>query len=143
MSDVLPRHYIIGIIMFTFFIVGGVSMLSMMSSDGAMFAGDAQLQQFNNTFNIQQDISSSVTDLETSVTGADLDPGPFGMLNALISSSWTSLRLLFSSFGFMNSVFVGLSTVFGIPSWIPALIVLIVTVVIVFAIFGAIFQRNL
>lgn len=143
MSEVLPRHYIIGIIIFTFFIVGGTSMLSLMGAEDAAFAGDEQLQHFNRTFNIQSSITQEVGDLEDSVSQADLDPGPFGMLNALISSSWTSLALMFDSFSFMNSVLDGLSSVFGVPGWIPILIGLIITVILVFAIFGAIFQRNL
>lgn len=143
MSDVLPRHYIVGIIIFTFFIIGGVSLMSMMMPPSINAADTAQFQKFNRTFNVQKDITESVGNLESSVTGADLDPGPFGMLNALISSSWTSLRLLFSSYSFMDSVFEGLSSIFGVPGWIPALIMLIITVMLVFAIFGAVFQRNL
>jgi len=142
MSDILPRHYITGIIVFTFIIVGGVSMLSLMEGGNNNFINDPQFTQFNSTFNVQEDITTSVNNLEASVTGADLDPGPFGMLNALISSSWTSLRLMFSSYSFMGNVLFGLS-IFGIPAWIPTLIGLMITVILAFAIFGAVFQRNL
>lgn len=144
MSEVLPRHYIIGIIIFTFFIIGGVSIMGMLAGEeDSAFAGDQQLRQFNETFNIQEDITREVGDLEASVSDPDLDPGPFGMLNALISSAWTSLSLMFDSFSFMTSVFGGLSTMFGVPVWIPALIGLIIVVLLVFAIFGAIFQSKI
>lgn len=143
MAEILPRHYIIGIIMFTFFIVGGVSMLGIFADSDSTFTQDEKFTQFNESFNVLNDVSNQVDSLETSITDADTDFGVFGVLNALISSSWQALKLLFTSLSFMDGVFGGIASVFGVPSWIPAIIILIVTVIIAFAIFSAIFQRDL
>lgn len=143
MSEVLPRHYIIGIILFTFIIVGGISMLSMMNTEQSGFTDDSRFQNFNNTFNVMDDVTTEVGDLQSGIENAETDFGVFGVLNSLISSAWNTLKLLFSSFGFMDAVFGGLTTVFGVPAWIPTLIGLLVVVLLAFAIYSAIFQREI
>jgi len=143
MAEILPRHYIIGIVMFTFMIVGGVSIFSIYGNSEPSFIQDEQFQDFNNSFNVVNDITKQVDDLEQSITEADTDFGLFGVLNALISSAWQALKLLFTSLSFMDGVFAGLTAVFGIPGWIPALIGVLVTVVLIFSIFSAIFQRDI
>jgi hypothetical protein len=42
-----------------------------------------------------------------------------------------------------NTVFTGTTTIFGIPTWITGLLTLMVTVVIAFSIWSAIFQKEL
>lgn len=143
MAEILPRHYIIGIVIFTLFIVGGISMISIFNDSDATFADDAKLEQFNESFNVLNNITDEVTDLEDSIVNADTDFGTYGVLNALISSAWQTLRLTFNSFRFMNNVFSGLSTFLGVPAWITGLIILIVTVMFAFAIYSAIFQRDI
>jgi len=138
MAEILPRHYIIGIVMFTFMIVGGVSIFSIYGNSEPSFIQDEQFQDFNNSFNVVNDITKQVDDLEQSITEADTDFGLFGVLNALISSAWQALKLLFTSLSFMDGVFAGLTAVFGIPGWIPALIGVLVTVVLIFSIFSTV-----
>jgi len=134
-------NYIISIIIFTFFIVGGISMIASFSSYDNTFIGDAEkYQEFNNSFNTYDDIQDNVGDIESSIKNTEADAGLFGFLNALIGSAWNTLKLTFSSFTFMTSAFLGLNTVFGIPVWIPTLIGLIITIIIAFAIYKAIFQ---
>jgi hypothetical protein len=143
MADTLPRHYIIGIVMFGFLIVGGMSMLGIFAGTSDTFATGEKYTQFNNTFNVLDDVTDQVESMEESITEADTDFGIFGVLNALISSAWQTLKLLFSSLSFMDGVFFGLSSVFGVPGFIPGTIILLVTVILIFAIFSAIFQREL
>ena len=143
MAEILPRHYIIGIVMFTFMIVGGVSIFSIYGNSEPSFIQNEQFQDFNNSFNVVNDITKQVDDLEESITEADTDFGLFGVLNALISSAWQALKLLFTSLSFMDGVFLGLTSVFGIPGWIPALVGVLVTVILIFSIFSAIFQRDI
>jgi len=143
MAEVLPRHYIMGIVLFTFFIVGGVSLLSMMNDTQSGFTDDPRFDAFNSTFNVMDDVTTEVGDLESGISNTNPDPGIFGVLNGLISSAWNTLQLLFNSFSFMDSVFGGLTTVFGVPAWIPALIGLMITIVLAFAIYSAIFQTKI
>lgn len=143
MAEVLLRHYIWGIIIFTLFIVGGVSMLAIYKDGDPSFASDDTYTRFNQSFNRLDDVTSTVSNLQSGITDADTDFGSFGVLNALISSSWQSIRLMFTSFGIMNDAYNGLSAIFGIPAWIPSLIILAVTVLIAFTIYSAIFQKEL
>lgn len=143
MVKILPSNYIIGIILFTIFIVGGVAMISIFNEKDSTFASDEKFTDFNKSFNKMNEVTESVESLEEGITGARPDVGVFGVLNALIQSSWNSLKLIISSFGFMTDVFAALSTVFGIPTWVGTLISLLVTVILVFGIWGAIFQRDL
>jgi hypothetical protein len=64
------------------------------------------------------------------------------VLNSLIASAWQSLRLLFSSFGFMDAVFEGVHDLFGVPKWVSGLASLLITVLIAFAIYSAVFQTK-
>lgn len=143
MANILPRHYIIGIIIFTMFIVGGLSMVSIFNDSDNTFANDTTYNQFNSSFNVLNNITQEVGDLEDSIVNADTDFGAYGVLNALISSAWQTLKLTFTSFAFMDSAFTGLTSFFGVPAWIIGLLALMITVMFVFAIYSAIFQREL
>lgn len=134
---VKPQSYIIGILIFTLVIVGGVSIL------GSFKINDGQTAEFNKTFNKMNDVTGAVDDLQGGIENADTDFGVFGVLNSLISSAWQSLKLLFTSLGFMTTAFGGMTTMFGVPAWIPLIFASIITVIIIFAIYSAIFQRDL
>lgn len=139
----LPRHYIIGIVMFSFMIVGGVSLLGMMREVDSGFGDADKLTQFNNTFNKLDTVSSTVGSMQNTLTNASIEGGTFGVLNSLILGGWQTFKLLFSSFGFMTGVFGGLTTVFGVPAWIPATILLLVTIMLVFSIISAVLQKDI
>jgi hypothetical protein len=142
MADATIKSYIIGIVIFTFVIVGGVSMLASMNNSQPGFTNNADFIKFNKTFNKFDTVQSKVSTLESGITDADSDPGTLGFLNAIIGSVWNVLRLIPTSFGFMTGVFTGMTTVFGVPSWIPALIGSLVTILIIFAIYKAVFQTE-
>lgn len=143
MPEILPRHYIIGVIMFTFFIVGGMTMLSELQKTNAAAIDAQEYSHFNKTFNVMDKVTEEVDDLEGGITDADTDFGLFGVLNALISSAWQSVKLLFTSFNFMDAAFGGLNSYFGLPAWIGNLVVTLVTVLFIFAILTIIFQREI
>lgn len=143
MGRVIPRQYIIGILIFSMFITGGMSLMSSFFEHDATFGDQDKYNQFNDTFNIMDDVSDRVNDLESSVVSVDTDPGLWGTLSALTLGVWNSLQLLFSSFGFMDTVFNGFESIFGIPGWIGTMIIAIITVVLVFSIISAILQRDL
>lgn len=133
------KKYIIGVIVFTIFIVGGVSLLGYLNDADPTFS-NSDLTQFNKSFNKLNDVTSSTSNLKSSVEEADPDLGFFGVLNALVSSAWNTLKLTFTSFSFMEDVFINGSNIFGIPNWISTLIVGIITTIICFAIYKAIFK---
>lgn len=135
--------YIIGIAIFTFFIASGMYMMMELKASDSTFADDPEFDSFNSTFNQYDDLNTQVDEIETGIVDAEPNWGVFGALNALVETGWQTLKTLFASFSFMNTVFNGLTTIFGVPAYIPGLIIMIVTVVIAFAIFGAIFQRDI
>lgn len=143
MVQVKISDYIIGIIIFTLFIVGGVSMLAIFTSHSTGYGNSTAYVEYNDTVNVLGDVTNQVEELESSVKSSDPDWGVLGTLNALINSGWQTLKLTFDSFNFMDEVFIGTSAFFGIPLWIPGIIILIITIIIVFAIYSAIFQREL
>jgi len=144
-GNILPKHYIIGIIMFTFVTVAGLALLNEFNEADPTYIDSAKYTEFNTTFNKFNDITTEVGGIKDGIEGAEpgQDYGTLGVLEALISSGWNTLQLLFSSFGFMSSVFEGLSEVFGVPWWVATLLGLLVTVLFAFAIYSAIFQREL
>jgi len=137
-----PSTYILAIIIFTFFILGGVSMMAELRQSDSTFMADENSRAFNNTFNVYTSLDTSVTGLQSSVEDAGNDWGIFGVVNALIGSAWNALRLLFSSLSFMNVVFVGLG-MFGVPSWVGGLAGLTIIVIIAFAIYSSIFNSEI
>jgi hypothetical protein len=144
MAEVLPRHYIIGSIIFMFFIVGGIAMMTELGNKNPAFLDNEEFNDFNQSFNKMNDLTSSVDELETRITssGEDQDLGVFGVLDALINTGWNTLKLLFSSFGFMEDIFTNLGNFFGIPAWVSVLLISMVTVMFAFAIYTAVFQRE-
>jgi len=137
-----PSTYIMAIILFTFFILGGISMMGELRASDATFMDDENTQAFNRTFNVYSSLTTSVGGLQSSVEDAGNDWGVFGVINALVGSAWNALRLLFSSLAFMNTVFLGLG-IFGVPSWVGGLASLAVIVVIAFAIYSSIFNNEI
>ena len=107
------------------------------------YASDEQFGEFNNTFNVYDETVTQIDSLTDSVTNADSDWGILGVLNGLILSAWQSLKLMITNWSFMAGVFLGFNTVFGVPAWIPALLVSAVAIMFVFALFSAFFQREL
>lgn len=144
MGEVLPRHYIIGIIMFTFVIVSGVSLLAEFNKSDSTFVDPVEYKKFNDTFNKYTEVTAQVDNMEESITNVEgEDYGILGTIGALAAAGWNTFTLLFSSFGFMEDAFSGLSTVFGVPTWVTTLIVALVTIMIIFAIYTAVFQREI
>lgn len=143
MADITPSQYILGTILFTFFILGGLYVLNEFRSADSNYGDQAKLQQFEATFKTMDDLNSSVSSVKESIKGAKVDPGAFGYLSALMGSSWQALRSLFDTFAFMDTVFGGLSSFFGLPVFVGKLIILALVIIIAFAIYGAIFWRRM
>ena len=143
MAEMLPSNYIIGIVMFTLFIVGGVALLAEQSSVNPDMLTNDKFERFNKTFDVMGDVTEEVDDIEDSIKNSDADQGLFGVLNSLINSAWNTLSLIFDSFSFMDGVWQGTNKIFGIPVWVATLISGLVTILFAFAIWSAVFQRKL
>jgi len=137
--------YVIGIIILCLLVAGGSSLMGIMvQHDKTMLDGKSGMDyaNFNKTFNKQQDIVKNVNDMKDQLTKAPAEFGVYGVLNSLISTAWNLLQTIFTSFDFMTSMFTSLDEYYGIPTWVGTLVVSIIFTVIIFAILGAIFQRE-
>lgn len=143
MADILPRHYIYGIIVFVFIMVGGIAILAEFNNANANFVDNTKYVEFNESFHKLNEITESIETIENNIVTDVPDPGVWGVLNSLIQSSWQTLKLLFNSFRFMKIATAATTKIFGIPAWIPGLISLFITVLLAFAIYSAIFQREI
>ena len=126
--------------MFTLVIVGGVSMLGELSKSDATFTDDETFKQFNKSFDRLNRVTEATDNIKGDFEEDKQDVGEFGTLGELVGTAWQTIRLTFSSFGFMNSVFVQGSVLFGIPNWISGLIIAIIITIIAFTIYKAIFR---
>lgn len=139
---ILISNYLFGILVFTFLVVGGISMIDLLRVDSPSMINSTKYSVFNSSFNKLDEVNSGVGGLKGSITNANPDFGAFGVLNALISTSWNALQNIFISFGFIIDMFTGLTSVFGVPAWIVGLMGSVVSIVIVFGIYAAIFQTD-
>lgn len=140
MADTTPSNYIIGIILFSIVVVGGISIIGNFRDVDSTFIDSSEYASLTSTFDKTSELKGNISSLENTIeTGGKEEYGTLGVIGGLIDSAWSSLRLLGSSFGFMNDVFNGLS-MFGIPIWILSLITLIISVIIVFSLYSLIFQ---
>lgn len=134
----LPRNYIIGMIIFGFFLLGGISLFVSFGINN-----DSQVTEFNNTFNKLDSLTLKANQIRNTITNASTDFGAFGVLNALISSAWNGLGYIYDIYDITNTMFIDLSEFFGIPVWIPLTLIIIALISICFAIWGAIFQKEI
>jgi len=144
MANVLPRHFVYGAILFTLIIVGGVAMLNEFNNNSASLLAETEhYADFNATFNKFNELNDSVDTLTGSLdkTNPDVKDGTF--LGDLIRGSWSTLKTIGTSFEFMSDGFNGLTEFFGVPAWIPALLISLVGIMLVFAIWSAVFQREI
>jgi hypothetical protein len=143
MADATPRTYVYGIIAFVFVIVAGVSLVAMFAEKNPAMVTGSTYSQFNQSFNKLADVTTQIGVIQNKITNVKTDFGVFGVLNELVNSAWQSLKLLATSLDFMSDAYGGMTTVFGVPAWIPSLIVLFVVAMLAFTIWSAIFQSEL
>lgn len=139
-AEVTPRIFIYGIIVFTLMIGGVAFIMSQFAIDSPSFTSDENFQAFNSTFNKYNDVVEVGTNLSGDIQTSQPNPTLFGVLDSLVNSGWVAIKSLFNTLGFVNTIFGGLTNIFGIPSWIVALLTTLMVVMIAFSIYSLIFQ---
>lgn len=142
LGTIKPSTYILSIIVFTFIILSGTTMMAELRKGDATFMAGEEVAAFNSTFDTYARLDSSISSIQNSVTSSQTDWSLLGTLGALAGSAWNGLVLLFTSLNFMSIVFAGLS-LFGVPSWVGGLMSFAVVVIIAFAIWSAIFRSEI
>lgn len=141
-GEIQPRHYLVGIILFTLFITGGVELINMFYFEDVNFVDADKYQKFNETFNVRNEVDATVSNIRNSIVTQNL-PAPIAFISTMFLTAFQALMALFTSLSFMDAVFNGLYTVFGIPAWVGGLLISLVTIMIVFSIISAILQRDI
>lgn len=131
------RNLIIGMLIFCLVIGAGIFLI------GSFGANNDETNQFNATFNVIGNMSQDISSIRNSTAYAETDFGVFGVLNSLINSAWTGIKILFHTGDVVNAVGYDAEKMFGFPPIIPLVLGLIVIIIISFAIWGAIFQKDL
>lgn len=142
-AEMLPSQYITGIIAFVLVMSSGLWMINAFRNTDSSFIDDTKYSAFNSTFDKYDDLDSTITTLDDSIQNAEPEFGVFGALNGLINTAWNGMKVVLSSLTFMNAVFGGLYTFFGLPAFIGNLIILAITVLLVFALIAALLQGRL
>lgn len=144
MARTIIRDLFFGFVLFTLFLVGGVSMMGIFNDSNSEFTSDEKFVEFNRSMNKLGDVTTSVGSLEDKVLAdPEEDRGILGVLGTLIGGAWNALKTLVSSLNFMGDAFKGLSTTFGVPLWMTSLAALLITILIIFALYSALFQREI
>lgn len=147
MTEITPRTIFVGVIVFTMFLVGGISLINMFDTEYADFADSDQLKEFQ-TFNRTSDLiettntfNESITSLTESLEEENPFFKTFGIVGALFQGAWGVIGGLGDSLSFMLRAITGLN-MFGVPSWFIGLSVLLIFSIILFTIFSVIFNRK-
>lgn len=136
------KNYTIGFTVFTFYILGMISIMAIFMTSNPNFISGDDFENFNSTFNKFYNLNESVGGLQANIEDDEnKDPGQWGVLNSLISGAWQALSVTLTTLDFIPAVLVGLTSWIGIPWWITSLIIMMITIIVVYAIYGAIFQR--
>lgn len=139
----LPSTFVLSTIVFSMLVFGGLTIFSEINNVQSSFLDSEKYPEFNASFNKLADVNESVGGLRAGIGSTSPDWGFFGVLNALYNGAWNTLKGLFTSMAFMNDVWNGLTTVFGVHPYFAWMISLIVTTLIAFGIYSAIFQREI
>jgi len=141
MPEVLPRHYVFGIIFFTLVISVGLILISSFAGTQSDFVDNNKYPQFQSSFDKSSNIQSQVTTLQSGVQSKP-DWGIFGVLNSIISSVWNTVTLLFTGLFFMGDVFAGPHMIFGLNPIFGVMLGVLVAAMLAFAIFTLAFYRE-
>ena len=121
----------------------GISMVKEVRDVVPSSFNESDLNDFNDTFNKIDDFEEQGESLETRLTSDERnDFGVFGALNDLIKTAWFTIKNTFSSFDFISTMITGISSRFGVPSFVPTILVTIIIFIIGYNIIGLIFNRT-
>lgn len=132
--------FIIGIAIFSFFIVGGSLVLNdvfdnydvnaSVTGEGSNFS--SVYNTINETYELSQDIKEHT--LEAELEGADES------WESMVKGSYSGIRMVKNSFTLVGDILDEIAKVVGIPAWMIKFAITILTVSILFAIIYLVFR---
>jgi len=132
--------YVVAVVVFMMLVLGGISIYGNIFPTS--YFTNTEYENFTNTFNQSAQLEKDIGYLKANVSKATPgeDSGLLGSINSLIKTGFQGVRFVLTTFTIMDVVYGGFSSVFGLPLWVSILIKLLVTVLIMFAIYKLIFR---
>ena len=136
------KSYMIGIVVFIVIITSGVFIIGTFSVSDPTLDNHNDIGQFNNTLNKANEITLTVNSMDQSIKDVSEENtgGLLGWLNVLVGTAFKGLKAIGSSLGFVSTAATESASFFGVPTFIVTLCLLIITIIIVFAIWSAIMR---
>lgn len=141
------KALLISAVFLTMIVMGGVGMMAHFNSYNSDFSGSGkEYSEINSTLNRYSDLTGEVESLSSSQDeGSFWDDLP---VTGLLSTAWNGVTLLKSTV----TIFTGSdeeegllsagSRMLGVPSWVGVLFGLVVSIIVVFALWALVFQRE-
>ena len=133
----------VGFVFFTFIIVGGALLLSMIrdKDQGGIFVNDTtKLSSFSTTFDQTAGLNRTTASLRNQITNTSQAPSSEGYINNLFLSVWNTCTFMFDGVNFMATALTGLPTFMNVPelSWATGLMWTLIIIMIIFTIIGSV-----
>ena len=148
MAEHTPRDLMIAGIVFVFFIVSGISLITLYNAELGAVMDDDMLEDFK-VFNRSSDLASanssfthSLDRLEEAANEDNPIFAAFGVAGALLEGAWATMSNLVDSFGFITTAIGNLDDVFGVPTFLIGILSMLVTTIILFMIYTLIFAKK-
>jgi hypothetical protein len=141
---VTPSTYIIGFVIFLFFIVGGINLIGLGQNQDPTIIDGTTFQNFNKTFAKTALMDSKVNQLKETITTQKTGwSAVTGFFDTILGTIWNSIKLIFDSFSFLPEILTQIGVFFGLPAWIAGLTVTLITIMLIFAIWYAFLRVNI
>jgi hypothetical protein len=132
-----PKKLIIGLIIGTMVVLSVMLMINRLVSVNPTVMG-SEYSNFSVKLDKSQELNQSVSGLKSLVEGST--SGPLGVIAAIVNTLWNGIRVIFNSVGFFGVMLESLTDFIGLPSYIPTLLFMIVTLLLVFWLIDIIFR---
>ena len=131
------KFYIIGIVLSAVIVTGGILFMSGFITSNPTIDPTNKTSEFNTYFDSSSNVTSSVGKLKKNVNNiGECNLGLLCYLNSMIKMVLDSARAIFTSFGFVDVMANYAASFFGIPVIFINLALLILTLLVVFAIWS-------
>lgn len=143
MAEFQPSQYLIAIVIFSMLSLAGISFMSEMRASNPTFSNSTQMSELSNTFDKIEEINNRTNQYNSLVATTDNnDFNIFGFFIGLIIRLMQGIKNMVESMNFMDVVFKSGLAMIGLPTWVSAAIITIITIAISFALINMFMRRG-
>jgi len=144
-----PSTLMVGIVLLTVVLGAATSLINEVISNEDITLSGPETERFTNfkslnktsEINIMNNhLSEATNTVAKSSDETNALSAFWSFIDSLSSSIWGTLTLVVGGLGFLGDILFESTALFGLPAWIPGLIVTLITLVSGFAIFYVIFK---